>query len=56
MQEDIIKLQHKTKTTREKWRAGRYDFYKIAHEHLYIFRKPAASEKPSDFKHSLKWW
>jgi DNA modification methylase len=56
LQEDIIKLQHKTKTTREKWRAGRYDFYKIAHEHLYIFRKPADGEKLSDHKYSLKWW
>lgn len=56
LQEDIIKLQHNTKTTRERWRAGRYDFYKIAHEHLYIFRKPAVGEKPSDYKYSLKWW
>jgi DNA modification methylase len=56
LQEDIIKLQHKTKTTREKWKAGRYDFYKIAHEHLYIFRKPARGENPSDYKYSLKWW
>lgn len=56
LQEDIIKLQHKTKTTREKWRAGRYDFYKIAHEHLYIFRKPSGDEELSNYKHSLKWW
>jgi DNA modification methylase len=56
LQEDIIKLQHKTKTTREKWRAGRYDFYKIAHEHLYIFRKPSGDEKVTEYKHSLKWW
>jgi DNA modification methylase len=38
LKEDIIKQQWKMKTTREKWR-GNHDFYLIAHEHLYIFRK-----------------
>ena len=56
LQEDIIKVQHKTKTTRERWKAGSYDFYKIAHEHLYVFRKLASGESPSDYKYSLKWW
>jgi hypothetical protein len=32
-------------STREKWRGHKYDFYKIAHEHLYILRKPAKDEK-----------
>ncbi|MEM4717043.1 MAG: DNA methyltransferase [Candidatus Caldarchaeum sp.] len=42
--DDIIKLQHNMKTTRERWRAQKFDvygFHKISHEHLYIFRKPA---------------
>lgn len=56
LREDIIKLQHKTKMSRERWSADRYDFYKIAHEHLYVFRKPTAEENLSDFGHSLKWW
>jgi DNA modification methylase len=56
LREDIIKLQHKTKTTREKWRGSKYDFYKIAHEHLYIFRKPEPLERPSEYKYSKKWW
>jgi len=34
--EDIIKIQHKMKSTREKWRGTKYDFYLLAHEHLYI--------------------
>ena len=38
--EDIIKLQHKTTSDRSSWRGDRQDFYKIAHEHLFIFRKP----------------
>jgi DNA modification methylase len=56
LKEDIIKLQHKTKSTREKWRGHKYDFYKIAHEHLYVFRKPTKDERISDFKYSVRWW
>jgi len=56
LKEDIIKLQHKTKSTREKWRGHKYDFYKIAHEHLYVFRKPAKDERASVYKYSTKWW
>ena len=73
LKEDIIKLQWKTKATREKW-IGIYkngetswvkppkdkrkwvDFYLIAHEHLFIFRKPKEGEKLRDFNHSIKWW
>jgi DNA modification methylase len=55
LKEDIIKLQWKTKTTREKWRGKKYEFYKIAHEHLYIFRKPAEGEKLSSLKYSKRW-
>jgi DNA modification methylase len=56
LKEDIIKIQHKTMTTRQKWRGHGYDFYKIAHEHLYIFRKPALDEKTAPLKYSKKWW
>lgn len=52
LKEDIIKIQHKTKRTREAWRGSNYDFYKIAHEHLYVFRKPARNENTKQFKHS----
>jgi DNA modification methylase len=71
LKEDIIKLQWKTKTTREKW-VGIYkssdiswvkepgdkrrwvDFYLIAHEHLFVFRKPKEGEKFRDLKYSMK--
>ncbi len=43
------------KSTREKWRGREYDFYLLAHEHLYVFRKPAKDEKMSEFKNSVKW-
>ncbi len=56
LREDIIKLQHKMKSTRERWRGRKYDFYLIAHEHLYIFRKPGDSERPSSHRNSRKWW
>lgn len=55
LKEDIIKLQWKTKTTRERWKGRQYKFYKIAHEHLYIFRKPRQDEKLYPLKYSRKW-
>jgi DNA modification methylase len=55
LKEDIIKLQWKMKTTRERWRSTKLDFYKIAHEHLYIFRKPEKSEKLTLYKESMRW-
>jgi len=55
LKEDIIKLQWHMKSTRERW-SGKYDFYKIAHEHLFVFRKPEKDEKISKFKESVKWW
>ncbi|MFQ5920566.1 MAG: TRM11 family SAM-dependent methyltransferase [Nitrososphaerales archaeon] len=54
LKEDVIKVQHKTKRTREAWRGSNYDFYKIAHEHLFVLRKPARGEKTSQFKHSMQ--
>ena len=56
LREDIIKLQHKMKSTREKWMGQKYDFYLIAHEHLYVFRKPGEGERVSQYRHSVKWW
>lgn len=56
LREDIIKLQWKTKTTRERWRGASYTFYKIAHEHLFIFRKPDMDERTTQLRHSMKWW
>ncbi len=55
LKEDIIKLQWHMKSTREKW-SGKYDFYKIAHEHLFVFRKPEKNENLNKFKESMKWW
>ncbi|VVB92782.1 Modification methylase MjaII [uncultured archaeon] len=56
LREDIIKLQWKMKSTREKWFGKKYDFYLIGHEHLYVFRKPEAGERMTKFRESMKWW
>ncbi len=55
LREDIIKGQWKTKSTREKWSGSKYDFLLIAHEHLFIFRKPGKDERTTKFKNSMCW-
>lgn len=55
LREDVIKLQHKMKSTRESWFGKNYNFLLIAHEHLYVFRKLGEKEKPTKFKESVKW-
>ena len=56
LKEDIIKLQWNMKATREKWRAKEYDFYLIAHEHIFVFRKPESEKEYRKYKFSVKWW
>jgi DNA modification methylase len=55
LKEDIIKQQWRMKTTREVWLKGQRDFYLIAHEHLFVFRKPERGEKLSNYRYSMKW-
>jgi len=43
------------RSTREKRRGTKHEFYLLAHEQLYVFRKPATGEKMSEFKNSVKW-
>ena len=56
LKEDIIKIQHQTKSAQGRWANGPYGFYKIAHEHLYVLRKPTQEERIIDYKFSLRWW
>jgi len=56
LREDIVKVQPKMKSTRERWSGSKYDFYLIFHEHLFVFRKPAEGEKVSEYRNSAKWW
>uniref|UniRef100_A0A7V4KBC2 Methyltransferase n=1 Tax=Fervidobacterium pennivorans TaxID=93466 RepID=A0A7V4KBC2_FERPE len=55
LKEDIIKLQHNMVGTIP-WKMRKSDFYLIAHEHLFVFRKPEKGEKISKFKESTMWW
>ena len=32
------------------------DFYLIAHEHLFVFRKPGKNEDVDKYRDSMKWW
>jgi DNA modification methylase len=57
LKEDIIKLQHKTTSSRGgQWSGHSYDFCKIAHEHLYVFRKPNKDDNLPEYRNSMHWW
>ncbi|MEN2998191.1 MAG: DNA methyltransferase [Brevinematia bacterium] len=56
LREDVIKLQWRMKTTREKWRGSKYDFLLLSHEHLFIFRKPQKNESLTPYKNSISWY
>ncbi|MEM4520070.1 MAG: DNA methyltransferase [Sulfolobales archaeon] len=53
LKEEVIKLQHKMRATREVWNKLRdRDFLLIYHEKLYIFRKPAHQDDLNTYKYS----
>jgi len=55
LKEEVVKIQHKMKTTREVWRRLRdQDFLLIYHEKLFIFRKPGENEDRERIKYSMK--
>ena len=56
LKEDIIKMQWNMKSTRERWRASEYEFYLIAHEHIFVFRKPEDMKEYKKYRFSSKWW
>lgn len=55
LKEDIIKLQHNMIGTIP-WKKWHQDFHLIAHEHLFVFRKPERGENITKYKESMKWW
>ncbi len=57
LKESIIKAQHNTKTA-PLWKnmSIKHNFLLLAHEHLFVFRKPEKGEKLNKFKESMKWW
>lgn len=56
VREHIIKLQWNTTSERTTWAGKECSFYKLAHENLFVFRKPEANEGPREFASSRKWW
>ena len=57
LKENIIKAQHNTKTA-PLWKnmSIKHNFLLLAHEYLFVFRKPEKGEKLTKFKESMKWW
>lgn len=57
LKEDIIKVQYNTKTA-PLWKniSIKNNFLLLAHEHLFVFRKPEKNERLNAFKESMKWW
>jgi len=50
LKEEIIKAQHNCSySNRWGWKAKKYKFYLIMHEHLFVFRKPKENEDISIF-------
>ena len=55
LREEIVKIQHRMKTTRERWsRLRKRDFLLIYHEKLYILRKPKNTEERRKYKYSME--
>ncbi|MEM3872332.1 MAG: DNA methyltransferase, partial [Nitrososphaeria archaeon] len=54
LREDIIKLQHNMVGTIS-WKEKENDFYLIAHEHLFVFRKPKENEELGKYMESLNF-
>jgi Predicted DNA modification methylase len=55
LKEEVVKIQHKMKTTREVWsRLRDRDFLLIYHEKLFILEKPR--ERDPELKYSSKPW
>jgi SAM-dependent methyltransferase len=55
LKEDIIKLQWNMKVTRERWlNKQKKDFLLIAHEHLFVLRKPRDEDERQFYINSVK--
>ena len=53
LREEVVKVQHKMKTTREKWtKLKERDFLLIYHEKLYILRKPSDASELKKYRYS----
>jgi len=53
--EEVVKIQHNMKTTREVWKKRERDFLLIFHEKLFIFRKPESEGELKKFRYSSRF-
>lgn len=53
--EEVVKIQHNMKTTREVWKKRERDFLLIFHEKLFIFRKPEKESELKKFRYSSRF-
>lgn len=55
LKEEVVKIQHKMKTTREVWsKIKNRDFLLIYHEKLFVFRKPSSEKERDKYRYSSK--
>ncbi len=54
LREEVVKIQHRMKATRERWLRRRRDFLLIYHEKLYILRKPASPREHTLYRYSSR--
>ncbi len=55
LKEEIVKIQHKMKTTREFWqKIKKRDYLLIYHEKLFIARKPESENEYKVYKYSIR--
>ena len=55
LKDDIIKHQWNTSGSAI-WNQKKNDFHLIAHEHLFVFKKPKDKKESQKFRESAKWW
>ncbi|BCU69691.1 TRM11 family SAM-dependent methyltransferase [Stygiolobus caldivivus] len=54
LREEVIKIQHKMKTTREVWIKAKRDFLLIYHEKMFIFDKVVSEKELGKYKYSSR--
>ncbi len=55
LREEIIKIQWNVESSRSLWNPAVCDYFKIAHEHLFVFRKAESKEESSLLEPSADW-
>ena len=54
LREEVVKIQHRMKGTRERWAGRNRGFLLIYHEKLYVMRKPAGEDEYEKYRYSAR--